>query len=260
MCGLGQLRSEEEHYIVLFESVQIPHTRDFLKKILPAVQKAENKASELMHYLLRQYHIPAAERNALSELEALPVCTDVRAFVAKFDSLAVRITDTFATDAGKAHMFLTRLPASVRTAGRLDGLLAQGWTCTQIQHEALRVVGESGAVTDVPAQPAVRFRAPTPEPAPPAVPEPMVLGAIAEAVETAVQDAVARLDLGARRGSAPARHTPPARRQGGGRGGGGRTPPREFSQAPADTKCLRCGGKAHWAWECVTPRHNGLGN
>ena len=164
-----------------------------------------------MHYLLRQYHIPAAERNALSELEALPVCTDVRAFVAQFDSLAVRIGDTFATDALTAHMFLKRLPASVRNAGRLDGLLAQGWTCTQIQHEALRVVGEC-AVTDVPAQPAVRFRAPTPEPAPPANgPEPMVLGAIAEAVEAAVESAVARLDLGAARRAAPARHTPPAR-------------------------------------------------
>ena len=101
---------------------------------------------ELMHYLLRQYHVPAAERDALSELEALPVCAerDVRSFVQKFDSLAVRITDTFATDAGKAHLFLCRLPASVRVAGRLDGLLAQGWSCTQIEHEALRVVGESG--------------------------------------------------------------------------------------------------------------------
>ena len=114
LCALGQLRSEEEHYIVLFESVQIPHTRDFLKKVLPNIQKAASKASELMHYLLRQYHIPAAERNALSELEALPVCTDVCAFVAQFDSLAVRIGDTFATDALKAHMFLKRLPASVR--------------------------------------------------------------------------------------------------------------------------------------------------
>lgn len=245
----GQLTTGAEHMSVLLESIQVPSMRDWIKHNLSQC----STPAVLMHYLLRAFHNAFSERQALSELERLPVFASVEQLNTAFDRLAVQITPTFLTEHMKSHFYLCRVPAHVRTAGKLDHLLSNGWSFSRLQQEATRLDSEP----DLSQPPAVRFREPSPAPlvhavpAAPAVPDGMDVDAI---VQQAVNSAVNALGFGARGGKGGAR---------GGKGGargGGRQPARGrggkgAESAPPDTSCYRCGGTGHWAWQCATPKN-----
>ena len=178
LASRGQLTTSDEHASVLVESITIPETRDWMKQTL----KTRVGVVQLYHLLLRRWHQPSAERAALAKLEQLPmVWDDVQALCDAFDHYSAQVSDKFVTDAGRAHLFLVRVPVHVKQAGQLDHLLDLGWSCVRLQHEALRlsatVVGTAPATAvrppDIaPAQGIAQGGVPLIQPSAPAPPAP----------------------------------------------------------------------------------------
>ena len=259
LASRGQLTTSDEHASVLVESITIPETRDWMKQTL----KTRVGVVQLYHLLLRRWHQPSAERAALAKLEQLPmVWDDVQALCDAFDHYSAQVSDKFVTDAGRAHLFLVRVPVHVKQAGQLDHLLDLGWSCVRLQHEALRlsatVVGAAPATAvRPPAQGMVYGGAPLVQPSAPALPpppaqqppayqpeddgpSPMVLGAVHNQTQHHAQSSAGR---GGGNG----------RGRGGrnGRGRGGRaTPPQKFGRGAP--QCFTCLGWGHVSAACPT--------
>ena len=166
---LGHMKTVDEFYTVLLNSVRIPQTRAWIQNHLQ--RHPGRDPSVLLYFVLRQWHSAHTECAALDELEALPVTKDVPALNDTFNRLSMKVGDKFLTETGKARLYLKKLPDQVRALGLLDARLDEGRDLSVLQFEALRVSTQPGVaqrstpVVHPPVSP------PFEEPA-----EPMVLG------------------------------------------------------------------------------------
>ena len=256
---IGHIRSPAEHFSVLRASVQIPATRDWLKELFKDSSTAPKTPADLMLALLVEYHDSFDESRALDLLMELPNSfSSVAELNPAFEKYSSRVSARFLTDQLRAHMYVSRVPTAVRTAGQLDHLLQQGWKYHAIKAEATRLGGQSvpvarHVVLDT-APPVVRVRTPTPEPARVAPePEGMDLDTIklqqafVQALKSfgASNSGASGSGSGAR-GGAGGRGGKPSRGRGGAGSGG-----RGGSSSSKEVTCYKCGGINHYAWACT---------